>query len=109
MSNLIEDNRFCFLAIVRDEAPIIERCLSSIKNMATSYLVCDTGSIDNTPNIVTSFMVKCNIPGEVIHREWVSYGETKSELLKAFREHPLVGNAKYICWLDADEVFITVK
>lgn len=105
----IDDNRFCFLAIVRDEAPIIERCLTSIKDIATSYLVCDTGSVDNTPNIVTSFMAKYGIPGEVIYREWVSYGETKSELLKAFREHPLVGKAKYICWLDADEVFITVK
>ena len=100
-------NRFCFLAIVRDEEPVIERCLESVKNLATSYLICDTGSKDNTIDKIIEYMARCGIPGEVIQKEWVSYGETKSALLKDFRDHPRVKDAKYICWLDADEVFIT--
>lgn len=99
-------NRFCFLAIVRDEAPTIERCLESVKNIATSYLICDTGSKDDTVQRILNFTERNNIPGEVIFREWVSYGDNKSELLRVFNNHPLVGDAKYICWLDADEVFI---
>lgn len=97
----------CFLAIVRDEAPVIERCLTSVKEMISSYLIFDTGSKDDTISIIQKTMA--GIPGEVLSREWISYGETKSELLREFKDHPLVGRSKYICWLDADEVFITNK
>jgi len=106
-SPLPTENRFCFLAIVRDESRVIERCLTSVKDIATSYLICDTGSKDDTISKIEVFMAGAGIPGEVITREWRSYGENKSELLKVFRAHPVVGDAKYICWLDADEVFIT--
>lgn len=102
-------NKFCFLAVVRDEEPVIERCLESIKNLATSYLLCDTGSKDNTIAKIENYMKNQGIPGVVIERPWVSYGETKSEMLKVFRDHLLVNNAEYICWLDADEVFLTNK
>jgi glycosyltransferase involved in cell wall biosynthesis len=100
-------DRFCFLAIVRDESKVIERCLESVKNIATSYLICDTGSQDDTVDKIQAFMTNCGIPGDTIRREWLSYGENKSELCKVFRNHPYLGGAKYICWLDADEVFIT--
>jgi len=102
-------NKFCFVAIVRDESPVIERCLSSIRNIATSYLICDTGSVDDTIPKIEAYMKEAGIPGEVIQTEWVSYGETKSYMLKQFREHPTVGNARYLFWLDADEVYITNK
>lgn len=105
----MDDNRFCFVAIVRDESKVIERCLTSVKNLATSYIICDTGSKDDTIVKIQTFMHNLNIPGEVIQREWISYGENKSELLAYFRAHPRFGNAKYFCWLDADEVFIMDK
>ena len=100
-------NKFCFLAIVRDESPVIERCLASIKNIATSLLICDTGSVDDTVVKIENFLETEKIPGEVIHTEWVSYGETKTYLLEQFRNHPVCGDAKYIFWLDADEVYLT--
>jgi tetratricopeptide (TPR) repeat protein len=102
-------NKLCFVAVVRDESPVIERCLSSIRNIATSYLICDTGSKDDTIKKIQEYMKSAKIPGEVIETEWVSYGDTKTYLLQKFREHPLVGNAEYFCWLDADEVFIMDK
>jgi glycosyltransferase involved in cell wall biosynthesis len=100
-------NRFCFLAIVRDESSVIERCLESVKNMATSYLVCDTGSKDDTVSKIETTMKSYKIPGEVISKKWSSYGEIKNYLWSVSLEHPLTRDAKYICWLNADEVFIT--
>lgn len=100
-------NRFCFVAIVRDEAPVIERCLASIADLATSYLICDTGSVDDTVERIRRFMQAKGIPGEVIHKEWISYGDNKSYLLEQVRRHPVCGNCEYIVWHDADEVFIT--
>jgi len=102
-------NKLCFVAVVRDESPVIERCLESIRNIATSYLICDTGSKDDTASKIEEYMRKANIPGEVIHTEWVSYGETKSYLFEKFKAHPVVGDAEYLGWLDADEVFIMNK
>ena len=97
------DNRFCFVAIVRNESHVIKRCLDSIANIATSYVICDTGSTDNTPEIIDSYMKEKGIPGEVIHKEWKNYGFNKSYLLEQTYEK---NNAKYLIWHDADEVFL---
>ena len=99
------ENTFCFVAIVRNESHIIiKRCIDSISNIATSYLICDTGSTDGTPEIIDKYMIEKNIPGQVIHKEWVNYGYNKSFLMEqAYKTN----NAKYLIWHDADEVFLT--
>lgn len=103
----MEENRFCFVAIVRDESPVIERCIASIAKFATSYLICDTGSVDDTVPKIERAMAQLGIPGEVIRKEWISYGENKSYLLEQVRKHAVCGTCDYIVWHDADEVFIT--
>lgn len=99
-------NRFCLLMIVRDEETIIERCLDSVKNIFDTYIICDTGSVDGTVEKIKMFMEKHNKTGEVTHRAWKNFGENKSYVLKYFRHESKVSDAKYIMWLDADEVFI---
>lgn len=100
-------NRFCFVAIVKNESHIIRRCLDSIVNIATSYLICDTGSDDDTPKIIESYMKEKNIPGQVIYNKWIDYGYNKSLLLKEAFINNKADNAKYLIWHDADEVFLT--
>lgn len=94
------------MAIVKNEGPNIERCLDSIKNIATSYMICDTGSTDDTVPKIESYMAKAGIPGEVIHKEWQNYGFNRSYLAWKAQNHHLCGKAKYLCWLDADEVYL---
>ena len=101
------ENRFCFVAIVRDEEPIISRCLRSIENLATSYLICDTGSDDNTIELIEKTMAGKQIPGEVLHNQWKNFGYNKSWLLDQAFTHKKSGGAKYLVWHDADEVFLT--
>jgi len=97
--------------IVRDEAPIIERCLTSMQNIVNSYYIMDTGSLDNTPEVITEFMKNQQIPGDIGYAEWKNFGHNKSLLLKNAREHSneLISKAEYYVWLDADEVWITNK
>jgi hypothetical protein len=102
-------NRFCLLMIVRDEEVIIKRCLDSIKDIFDTYIICDTGSKDDTVGKIKEFMDTNNKIGEVIYREWKNFGENKTYLLKYFKHESKVSDAKYIMWLDADEVFITDK
>lgn len=95
----------CLIMIVRDESHVIERALESVVNVISSYLICDTGSLDNTPDIIETYMEKHNIPGQVIFKEWKNFGFNKSYLIKRAYEDNLSLGAKYLIWLDADEVF----
>ena len=44
--------------IVKDEAPNIERCLESVAPYIDYYIICDTGSTDNTKEIIKTFFDK---------------------------------------------------
>ena len=39
--------------IVRNESKIITRLLESVLPIIDTYVICDTGSTDNTPEIIT--------------------------------------------------------
>lgn len=50
--------------IVRDEARSIERCLASVAPFVDAITVCDTGSVDETPEIAR------NLGATVVHFPW---------------------------------------
>ncbi len=109
-------NKFCLVMIVRDEAHIVEkglsniaRCLTSVNNIFDNYVICDTGSIDNTKEIITDFMKKHDKEGFLIEKEWKNFGFNKSYLLDVAFTKNLSKGAKYLMWLDADEVYLNKK
>jgi predicted GH43/DUF377 family glycosyl hydrolase len=81
--------------IVRDEAHVLERCIGSLGGLIDSWVICDTGSSDGTPELVGSLLG--HLPGELHHRPWVDFGHNRSELLELAR-----GRADYLLLLDAD-------
>lgn len=83
--------------IVKDEAHVIARCLKSVKNIIDYWVIVDTGSIDNTIEIIKEEMKE--IPGEVHQREWKNFGHNRTEALQLAR-----GMGKYALIIDADEV-----
>ena len=95
--------------IVRDESAIVRRALDSMKNIIDSFLIMDTGSKDDTPNIIRAWATENNKVGDIIHQPWVNFGHNKTALLKEARAHsnPFISCASYYVWLDADEVWIT--
>jgi tetratricopeptide (TPR) repeat protein/predicted GH43/DUF377 family glycosyl hydrolase len=81
--------------IVRDEAAVIERCLASVRPHIDAWVICDTGSVDDTPDRVRSALA--GIPGELHHRRWIDFGTNRTELLALAR-----AAAHYLLLLDAD-------
>jgi tetratricopeptide (TPR) repeat protein len=90
--------------IVKDEAPVIERCLRSVLPLVDWWVISDTGSTDGTQDIVRRTMA--GIPGVLLERPWVSFGHNRQEALDAARtlEHARVDD--YVLWIDADEQLI---
>lgn len=89
----------CLNMIVRDEAPVIRRCLDSVKPYIDYWVIVDTGSTDLTVEIIQSEMA--GIPGEIHHRAWVDFGHNRTEAMELAR-----GKADYILIMDADNIFM---
>lgn len=86
----------CLTMIVKDEAHCIERCLLSLKNKISYWIICDTGSTDGTQDIIKR--VLADIPGELHERPWVGFGPNRTEA------HTLAkGKAQWHMVIDADE------
>jgi hypothetical protein len=65
----------CLNMIVKDESHIIEKTLENLcsKIKFSYWVICDTGSTDNTAEIITAFFKKQNIPGELHSHKWVDF------------------------------------
>ena len=87
--------------IVKNEAKVIERMLSTIWPILDYYIVVDTGSTDGTQDIVRKFFDEKGIPGEVIEHEWKNFEVARNTALEAVK-----GKADFGFWIDADEQLI---
>jgi glycosyltransferase involved in cell wall biosynthesis/predicted GH43/DUF377 family glycosyl hydrolase len=81
--------------IVRDEARVIGRCLASLHGLIDTWVICDTGSLDHTPELITSTLG--HLPGELHRSQWRDFGANRSELMALAQ-----GRAEYLLLLDAD-------
>ena len=90
----------CLNMIVRNESRIIIRLLTSVLSIVDTYVICDTGSTDDTPKIIKDFFDTHNIPGEVINEPFKNFGYNRTFALKAARN-----KATYALLLDADMIF----
>lgn len=84
--------------IVKNEAPNIERCLISCAPFIDYYIICDTGSTDNTKEIIKKFFDEKGIPGEILDHEWSDFGTNRSKALEA-----CLGKTKWAMMIDADD------
>ena len=81
--------------IVRNEAAVIRRCLESVEGIIDYWVICDTGSTDNTPDIIQATLT--GVPGELHRAQWVDFGHNRTQALKLAK-----GKADYHLLLDAD-------
>lgn len=89
----------CLTMIVRNEADVITRLLDSVHALIDYWVVCDTGSSDDTPALVESYFQACGIPGELHHHPWRDFGHNRTRALMLAD-----GKADYLLLLDADMV-----
>ena len=90
----------CLNMIVKNESKVITRLLSSVLPIIDSYCICDTGSTDNTKEIISGFFAEHGIPGKIVEEPFRDFGYNRSIALKACDDM----DADYILLLDADMV-----
>ena len=89
--------------IVKNEAHIIRRCLDSVLPLLDYVLIVDTGSNDDTRQIIRDFLCEQNLPGEVIDEPWRDFAYNRSFALQKLRERK---DLDYGLMIDADEVLV---
>jgi len=89
----------CLTMIIRNESQIIRRCLESVKSICDYMTICDTGSTDNTCEIVTQFFDENpQIDCRLYHHKWKDFGHNRSLSLIVARKT----KATYTLCIDAD-------
>ena len=105
-----ETPQICLTMIVKNESSIIERCLTQTKGFVDCICICDTGSTDNTVEIIENYLKKNHIPGKVYHHTWKNFGHNRGLSVKAAQEMiPQIGFSlknTYMLLLDADMLLI---
>ena len=89
----------CLCMILKNEGHIIERCLNSVKDIIDTYVICDTGSTDDTKEKIKNFFDSYNISGVILDHKWVNFSVNRNMLLQASKN-----KADYLLLVDADYV-----
>lgn len=87
--------------IVRDEAHIVAETLAAVAAHIDYWVIVDTGSSDETIEVVRTRMDAAAIPGELHEREWRDFGSNRTEALELCR-----GKADYAWVIDADDLVV---
>src|SRR3972149_12094275 len=93
----------CLTMIVKNESKIITRCLDSVINYIDYWVICDTGSSDNTIEIIIDYF-KDRIKGELYAIPWQDFGYNRSQAVKLSR-----GKADYLLLMDADMILHVIN
>ena len=88
--------KICLNMIVKNEAPVIRRCLDSVRPIIDYWVIVDTGSTDRTQEIIREHL--SDLPGELHERPWRDFAHNRSEALELAR-----GKGDYTLIIDADD------
>jgi Glycosyl transferase family 2 len=91
-----EKPSICLCMIVKNEAPVIRRCLDSVRPLIDHWVIVDTGSTDGTQDIIRAHMA--GLEGTLYERPWVDFAHNRTESLNLARLQ-----ANYSLVIDADD------
>ena len=89
--------------MVKDESKLIKRTLNSCLNVVDSLVVYDTGSVDNTVQIIRDFATKHKIPLSLKQGEFVDFSTSRNLLLDFVDENMEID---YAILLDSNDIII---
>jgi len=93
MKNALKHPSVCLNMIVKNESHIIEKTLEMLcsKIKFSYWVICDTGSTDNTANIIKNFFKRKKISGELYEDEWKDFAHNRTLALnKAYNKTDLL-------------------
>ncbi len=90
----------CLTMIVKDEARVIRRCLDALKPFIDHALIIDTGSTDETPQLISEVLPDATVE----FSKFVSFQHNRTELLEHARlAYP---DADFHLMIDADDLWV---
>lgn len=98
----INKQKIALCMIVKDEESVITRCFNSVKGFVDYYVICDTGSTDNTIKVIKDYWKEHDLKGEIHEKPWVNFAHNRNEALNYGSSAPV----DYLMTLDADEVIV---
>lgn len=105
-------NRLCLNAVVRNESARILRMLDSVRSVICSFAVLDTGSTDNTVDLIEQWGKANNIPGIVGRGAFVNFSQARNQALdmaRSWHQLPTTPWFDYFLLVDADmELVVTI-
>lgn len=95
----LDPQKICLNMIVKNESHVIESTLANILEHVpiTTWVIADTGSTDNTKEIIRTFFENRQIPGQLLEHEWVNFAHNRNLAIQA------VTDADYVFIFDADD------
>ena len=90
----------CLNMIVKNEEKVLPRLFRSVKDFIDYYVIVDTGSTDDTIDLIKREMASHGIDGEVHEREWVNFGVNRQQALELAVQ---ADKADWVLFIDADE------
>ena len=99
-SSLHNKKTICLNMIVKNESNVIIETLKNLLDYINFdyWVISDTGSTDNTQQIIKDFFYDKCIPGEIFNDEWRDFGYNRSKAL----EHAY-SKTDYLLVFDADD------
>ena len=94
----------CLNMIVKNESRIITRLFDSVLPIIDSYCICDTGSTDNTIQVIEEYFNSKNIPGKIVREPFKNFCHNRNYALQS-----CVGMSDYVLLLDADMILEVKK
>jgi hypothetical protein len=94
------DKTICLNMIVKNESHIICETLDNLHKIFDFdyWVISDTGSTDNTRELIRDYFKEKGVPGEVVDNEWKWFGESRTDALKA-----AYNKTDYLLIFDADD------
>lgn len=92
--------KICLVALVKDEEPVIRRCLEALKPHVDSWVIFDTGSTDDTMAVIQEVMA--DLPGELLERPFEGFAKSRSDVMAVASARD---DADYLLMIDADDTW----
>jgi len=101
MVDIVKSKKICLNMIVKNESHIIASTLKNIlEHIKIDYwVISDTGSTDDTVDIIQDFFKERGISGEIFHDKWKDFGHNRTKAL----EH-VYDKSDYLFIFDADDL-----
>ena len=97
----MHNNKICLNMIVKNESKIIRETLLNLSKYIDYWVISDTGSTDNTIEVIVDTFNSLNIPGKIYQDTWCDFATNRTIAI-----NHAYNICDYIWVMDADDIVI---